>query len=101
MIAACLESEFFSAALRLRRATGRETMISTMLPQARSCITAVLLGVVAILCAQAQVVDFQKERIPVVEFHTLWRFHTGDDPDGKLGWADPDFNDSWWPLLRS
>lgn len=39
------------------------------------------------LCAQAQVVDFQEERKPVVDIHDLWRFHTGDDPDCKLGWA--------------
>ena len=31
----------------------------------------------------------------------LWRFHPGDDPDGKLGWADPAFDDSGWKLLRS
>jgi hypothetical protein len=31
----------------------------------------------------------------------VWRFHPGDDPDGKLGWAKPDFDDSSWPLLRS
>jgi len=29
-----------------------------------------------------------------------WRFHTGDDPDGKLGWASPSFDDSRWPLLQ-
>ena len=28
-------------------------------------------------------------------------FPSGDDPDGKLGWAKPDFDDSSWPLLRS
>ncbi len=26
------------------------------------------------------------------------RYHYGDDPDGKLGWADPNFDDSSWPL---
>ncbi len=31
----------------------------------------------------------------------MWRFHPGDDPDGKLGWANPGFDDSLWPLLRS
>jgi hypothetical protein len=76
-------------------------MISTMNPHARSCIASALLGVVAILCARAQVLDFQKERQPVVEIHDLWRFHTGDDPDGKLGWANPAFDDSSWKLLRS
>ena len=64
-------------------------MITTMLPHARSCIAAALLGVVSIVCARAQVVDFEKERQPVVEIHDLWRFHTGDDPDGKAGWAHP------------
>jgi Stage II sporulation protein E (SpoIIE) len=51
--------------------------------------------------ARAQAVDFQKERQPLVEIHDLWRFHTGDDPGGKLGWADPGFDDSGWKLLRS
>jgi hypothetical protein len=66
-----------------------------------SCIAGALLAVGSISCARAQVVDFQKERQPVVEIHDLWRFHTGDDPDGKLGWADPRFDDSSWKLLRS
>jgi Stage II sporulation protein E (SpoIIE) len=76
-------------------------MISTMNPYARSCIAAALLGVVSILCARAQVVDFQNERAPMVEIHGLWHFHTGDDPDGKLGWANPTFDDSKWQLLHS
>ena len=25
------------------------------------------------------------------------RYHFGDDPEGKLGWAKPDFDDSAWP----
>jgi hypothetical protein len=76
-------------------------MISTMLPHARTCIVSALLGVLATLCASAQVVDFEKERQPIVEIHDLWRFHTGDDPDGKLGWANPNFDDSSWQLGRS
>jgi hypothetical protein len=76
-------------------------MITTMFPQARSCIASALLGIVATLCTPAQVVDFEKARQPVVEIHDLWRFHTGDDPDGKLGWAQPNFDDSSWKLLRS
>ena len=28
------------------------------------------------------------------------RYHFGDDPDGKLGWADPDFDDSAWPVAQ-
>ena len=76
-------------------------MVSTMNPHARSCIASALLGVVAILCARAQVVDFQKERQPVVEIHDLWRFQPGDDPDGKLGWANPNFDDSAWPHSKN
>jgi hypothetical protein len=26
------------------------------------------------------------------------RYHFGDDPDGKLGWADSSFDDSSWPV---
>ncbi len=26
------------------------------------------------------------------------RYHFGDDPNGKLGWANPDFDDSAWPI---
>jgi len=26
------------------------------------------------------------------------RYHFGDDPDGKLGWANPSFDDSAWPI---
>ncbi|MGD0740804.1 MAG: PP2C family protein-serine/threonine phosphatase [Terracidiphilus sp.] len=29
-----------------------------------------------------------------------WRYHFGDDPDGKLGWADPNFNDTSWPIAQ-
>jgi hypothetical protein len=28
------------------------------------------------------------------------RYHFGDDPDGRLGWADPDFDDSAWPVAQ-
>ena len=64
-------------------------------------IASALLMAVAISAAHAQVVDFQNEREPVVKIHDLWRFHTGDDPDGKLGWSAPGFDDSSWKLLRS
>ena len=29
------------------------------------------------------------------------RYHFGDDPDGKLGWANPNFDDSDWPIARN
>jgi hypothetical protein len=47
------------------------------------------------------VFDLDKDRQPLVALDGLWRFHPGDDPDGKLGWADPAFDDSSWPLLRA
>jgi hypothetical protein len=31
----------------------------------------------------------------------LVRYHYGDDPDGKLGWADPNFDDSSWPIAQA
>jgi phosphoserine phosphatase RsbU/P len=29
------------------------------------------------------------------------RYHFGDDPDGKLGWANPNFDDSAWPIAEN
>jgi hypothetical protein len=51
--------------------------------------------------ASAQVFDMENDRVQVVELHGMWRFHTGDDADGKLGWASPSFDDSSWISLRS
>jgi len=28
------------------------------------------------------------------------RYHFGDDPDGHLGWANPNFDDSSWPVAK-
>jgi len=54
-----------------------------------------------LLCAasglHAQTFNLQTEREPVASLDGLWRFHTGDNP----AWADPNFDDSQWPLLRS
>ncbi|HEY1986429.1 MAG TPA: SpoIIE family protein phosphatase [Terracidiphilus sp.] len=49
----------------------------------------------------AQVFDLEKDRVALSELKGFWRFHTGDDPDGKLGWASPALDDSSWNLLRS
>jgi stage II sporulation SpoE-like protein/7TM protein involved in diverse intracellular signaling len=51
--------------------------------------------------APPAIFNFDRDREPVISLNGLWRFHPGDDPDGKLGWAKPDFDDSSWPLLRS
>ena len=64
-------------------------------------LTFALLSVIASIHARAQVFDFEKDRVPMADLNGLVRFHTGDDPDGKLGWADPNFDDSQWPLIRS
>ena len=76
-----------------------------MLPQARSAIVALLLALSVLPLARAQVVqgpafDLEQSRVPMAELRGLLRFHTGDDPDGKLGWAKPGFDDSSWKLLR-
>jgi hypothetical protein len=41
--------------------------------------------------------SMDKDREPMVLLDGLWRFHPGDDPQ----WADPNFDDSSWPLIRS
>lgn len=46
---------------------------------------------------RAQTVDLQTQREPVASLNGLWRFHMGDKP----AWADPNFDDSQWPLVRS
>ena len=45
----------------------------------------------------AQTFDVQSGREPIASLDGLWRFHTGDNP----AWADSNFDDSQWPLLRS
>jgi stage II sporulation SpoE-like protein len=45
--------------------------------------------------------DFDLDREPIMPLDGMWHFHPGDDPDGKLGWANSGFDDSSWPLLRS
>jgi hypothetical protein len=45
--------------------------------------------------------DLDKERQLSVPIDGLWRFQTGDDPDGAKGWASPAFDDSQWPLIRA
>jgi len=54
-----------------------------------------LLGACGVLRAQS--FDLTTGRLPVASIDGLWRFHTGDNP----AWADPNFDDSKWSLLRS
>lgn len=71
--------------------------ISTNL--ARASLT--LLIILAAYGTQAQVFDFAHSHPESVTLAGQMRFHLGDDPDGKLGWASPAFDDSQWTLLRS
>jgi phosphoserine phosphatase RsbU/P len=41
--------------------------------------------------------NLDRDRQPVVSLDDLWRFHPGDNP----AWADPTFDDTSWPLIRS
>ena len=50
-----------------------------------------------VVAARGQLLDLEKNRVPVAELNCLWRFHTGDDAN----WADPSFDDSQWSLLRA
>jgi phosphoserine phosphatase RsbU/P len=47
--------------------------------------------------ARAQSFNMQTDHEKITSLDGLWRFHTGDDSR----WADPKFDDSQWPLLRS
>ena len=56
------------------------------------------------MCAsgvRAQVFDFGNDHALTMSLDGQWRFHPGDDPDGKLGWANPAYDDSQWALLSS
>jgi sigma-B regulation protein RsbU (phosphoserine phosphatase) len=37
---------------------------------------------------------------PSTRPHPVVRYHFGDDPDGRLRWADPNFDDSAWPVAH-
>jgi len=43
--------------------------------------------------------SLREGREPVASLDGKWHFHPGDDPDGKLGWARPDFDDSDWNVI--
>lgn len=58
---------------------------------------ALFLLLIAAYAATAQRFDLDHDRQPVVALDGVWRFHPGDDPR----WADPNFDDSQWPLLHS
>jgi hypothetical protein len=78
--------------------------ISTMFVRTSTSLRTTLLVVLLMAAAygvQAQVFDLRNSHAPTNSLDGLWRFHLGDDPQGALGWADPAFDDSKWPLLRT
>jgi hypothetical protein len=48
------------------------------------------MGLIAVTCRAQQEVSSS----------ATVRYHFGDDPDGKLGWANPNFDDSSWPIAE-
>ncbi len=67
-------------------------------------IAKVLLAMVVmagVCTGRAQVFDFEHSHAESLSLDGEWRFHPGDDADGKLGWANPAFDDSRWALLGS
>ena len=75
-----------------------------MLRRTTTNFAEVFLAVLFIVVASgthAQNFDFENSHAQTMSLDGQWRFHLGDDPDGKLGWADPPFDDSHWTLLRS
>lgn len=52
-----------------------------------------------LLCGVARSQSFEvlDGNLRITSLDGLWRFHTGDNP----AWANPDFDDSRWSLLRS
>lgn len=88
--------------MRPRRSDSLSLQASRMLgviPANRRNKAAILLAVLLACCCalRAQTFSLQTQREPVTSLDGLWRFHTGDDP----AWANPDFDDSNWPLILS
>ena len=65
------------------------------LPMLFACIAFLFLTSTGRL--RAQTFNLQTNRDLIASLDGQWRFHTGDNPV----WANPNFDDSQWPLLRS
>jgi hypothetical protein len=63
-----------------------------MLPRASG-----LLALFAVLLAASAGLQCRAQQVPPA---APVRYHFGDDPDGKLGWADSSFDDSSWPVAN-
>src|ERR1700683_2757903 len=79
------------------RACGRPgTLFKSGLP-GRSCLLGAVLLVLSASAASAQTFSLITGSDSATSLSGLWRFHTGDNP----AWADPNFDDSQWPLIHS
>lgn len=63
----------------------------------RTFLVALLIALSACVSLSTQTFSLITGREVVTSLDGLWRFHAGDNPS----WADPRFDDSKWPLLRS
>jgi len=63
----------------------------------KTALMLLLIWICAVSSIHAQTFNLQTGREPIASLDGLWRFHTGDNP----AWANPNFDDSHWPLLRS
>lgn len=63
----------------------------------KSFLVALLLAAFACASLYGQNFSLITSREPVTSLDGMWRFHVGDNP----AWADPNFDDSQWQLLRS
>jgi len=63
----------------------------------KSRLLLLLFAISACAALPAQSFSLITGREPVASLEGLWRFHPGDNP----AWADPNFDDSTWPLIRS
>jgi sigma-B regulation protein RsbU (phosphoserine phosphatase) len=57
----------------------------------------ILLSLLCVCALPAQTFNIDSGREPIASLDGLWRFHTGDN----AAWANPNFDDSHWQLLRT
>ncbi len=60
--------------------------------------TTALLALLAALSLSSLGLRGHAQQSPLV---TSVHYHFGDDPGGKLGWANPNFDDSAWPIAEN
>jgi stage II sporulation SpoE-like protein len=81
----------------IARVCGRPaSLFNSGLPGKSHLLGAVLLMLSA-SAASAQTFSLITGSNSAISLSGLWRFHTGDNP----AWADPNFDDSQWPLIHS